>query len=36
LELAGELSVRGYHNLFVLIGGYLTWEDAGYGMVTGN
>lgn len=33
LELAAELSVRGYHNLFVLIGGYLAWQDAGYGMV---
>jgi rhodanese-related sulfurtransferase len=32
LELAGELSVRGYHNLFVLIGGYLAWQDAGYAM----
>jgi rhodanese-related sulfurtransferase len=33
LELAGELAVRGYHNLFVLIGGYLYWQEAGYGMV---
>jgi rhodanese-related sulfurtransferase len=31
-ELARELSIRGYHNLFVLSGGYLAWEDAGYPM----
>lgn len=33
LELAQELAARGYHNLFVLDGGYLAWENAGYGMV---
>ncbi len=33
LELAGELAVRGYHNLFVLIGGYFYWQEADYGMV---
>ena len=32
LELAQELAVRGYHNLFVLSGGYLAWETAGYAM----
>jgi rhodanese-related sulfurtransferase len=36
LELAQELSVRGYHNLFVLIGGYLYWQQAGYPMVGKN
>jgi rhodanese-related sulfurtransferase len=33
LELAGELAARGYHNLFVLLGGYLYWQQAGYPMV---
>ena len=34
LELAEELYVRGYQNVFVLDGGYLVWQDAGYAMVT--
>ena len=34
LELAEELYVRGYRNVFVLDGGYLVWQDAGYAMVT--
>ena len=34
LELAKELYVRGYQNVFVLDGGYLVWQDAGYAMVT--
>jgi rhodanese-related sulfurtransferase len=33
LELAQELAARGYHNLFVLLGGYLYWQEAGYPMV---
>jgi len=33
LELAQELAARGYHNLFVLLGGYLYWQQAGYPMV---
>ena len=33
LELTQELAARGYHNLFVLIGGYLYWQQAGYPMV---
>jgi len=32
LELAQELAVRGYHNLFVLIEGYYYWQQAGYPM----
>jgi len=36
LELAQELSIRGYQNLFVLNGGYLVWEDAGYPMAKQN
>jgi rhodanese-related sulfurtransferase len=34
LELAEELYVRGYQNVFVLDGGYLVWQNAGYAMVT--
>ena len=34
LELAEELYVLGYQNVFVLDGGYLVWQDAGYAMVT--
>ena len=34
LELAEELYVLGYHNVFVLDGGYLVWQNAGYAMVT--
>jgi 3-mercaptopyruvate sulfurtransferase SseA len=34
LELAEELYVLGYQNVFVLDGGYLGWQDAGYAMVT--
>ena len=36
LELAEELYVLGYHNVFVLDGGYLVWQNAGYAMVTQN
>jgi rhodanese-related sulfurtransferase len=32
LELARELSNLGYTSIFVLNGGYPTWEDAGYPM----
>ncbi len=32
LELAQELYIRGYNNVFVLSGGYLVWETAGYAM----
>ena len=34
LELAEELYVLGYHNVFVLDGGYLVWQNAGYAMIT--
>jgi len=34
LELAEELYVLGYHNVFVLDGGYLVWQTAGYAMIT--
>jgi len=34
LELAEELYVLGYQNVFVLDGGYLVWQNAGYAMVT--